>query len=431
MRTIPRIMSVIIVLNLAGCSDATKLSNFAFKNQKAQAQQKWDSVRADVKLQLVRQHLEAGRLGEAEKALDQVISLSPHDARPFVLATRLRLEQGKLAEAKEAIDVALVMHGADAETDYWAGVVAQRYSNLETALSYYEAASAKAPLVSAYVTAQAETLLALDRPADGMHLISSRLSDFDGDVSLRVIAARTAKTLNLRDPAVRYSRDAIFMSKSDRVIITQVAGILDWGTADQELIEVLSPLVGQKPALPASLQCMLAQAYLRSGRIADGKKVLQGVSEEGAFAALISARAAMAEGDLAGAAKFAQASMEQTDGRKSAEAFLIIGYFSLHNSDARNALKMSEQALSLEPRSVPALCIKGQACEALGELDQARWSYLDALSIDPGDVLPKALLDKMTSRLPMDDDENDATARSHDSVSMGNCNGNEPCEGNE
>src|SRR5262245_44003633 len=105
-------------MGVVGCSDLTKLGDFTFKNQKAQAQQKWDSVRADVKLQLVRQHLEAGRLGEAEKALDQVISLSPHDARPYVLATRLRLEQGKLAEAKEAIDIAMVMQGADAETYY-------------------------------------------------------------------------------------------------------------------------------------------------------------------------------------------------------------------------------------------------------------------------------------------------------------------------
>jgi hypothetical protein len=67
---------------------------------------------------------------------------------------------GRQTEAK-GVDIALVLHGADAATDYWAGVVRRGIRDLTAALSYYEAAS-PAPLVPAYVAAQAETLLAVD-----------------------------------------------------------------------------------------------------------------------------------------------------------------------------------------------------------------------------------------------------------------------------
>jgi Tfp pilus assembly protein PilF len=418
----------------AGCGDFKAMERFAFRDQKAQAQKNWDSVRSDVKLQLVRQHLEAGRLSEAEKLLDQVMSLSPHDARPYVLAARLRLEQGKLAEAKEAILIAQGMAGCDADTYYYSGIIAQRYGFHKGALVYYRKASNAAPMNAMYVCAQAEMLLTLDRPSDALQLIESRKSDFDSDVNLRVLSARIARRLELRGPAVAFVRDAVQLAKDDRLLALQLADILDWARADEELIDLLGPYLSRRPEMPASAKCMLAQAYLRTNHPIEAGEILKPLMQNqdvAGISAMISAHSAATDGNMDDAVRSARLAIPDAERQKAPEPFLMIALTSLKSGDAAQALNMAQRALTMDARNISALCLKGQAHEALGELDEARWSYLDALAIDPQEFVVKALLDNLTRRLP-ENSAIGATANPSDqSVIAVSAVQDEPCEGED
>src|SRR5262249_41778404 len=151
------------------------------------------SVRGGVKLQLARQHLQSGRLEEAEKIINQAVALSSKDPQAFVLLAKLRLEQGQLAEARAAVTPASVLAPGNPEVSYLSGIIAQRYGDLEMAAEYYTAASKAAPNAVDYLLAEAETLVALDRSLDALDLVESRIGDFDSHASMRMLAARICR----------------------------------------------------------------------------------------------------------------------------------------------------------------------------------------------------------------------------------------------
>src|SRR5262249_55219461 len=158
--------------------------------RKEEAKEHWDTVRSEVKLQLARQHLDARRLDEAEKILQQTAPIAANNPEQYILVTRLRLEQGRLVEARDAIHAAMALPQKTAEMYYFSAIVAQRYGDLEEAAEHYAQAVHLAPNVADFVLAQAEVLMSLDRPIDAMELILSRAADFDSNAAVHMLAAR-------------------------------------------------------------------------------------------------------------------------------------------------------------------------------------------------------------------------------------------------
>ena len=72
------------------------------RNQRAEAQHRWEAMRGDVKRQLAQQHLAEGRLDDAEQALGEAITLSPDAPQAYLLTAKLRLEEGRLQGAAVA-----------------------------------------------------------------------------------------------------------------------------------------------------------------------------------------------------------------------------------------------------------------------------------------------------------------------------------------
>ena len=246
---------------------------------KAQAKARWEAVRGSVKLQLAEEHLKSGRLDDAERALEESLALCPNDAKAFVLATRLRLEQGQLAEAREAITVAAALNDKDPEIPYFAGLVAQRYGDLESACEQFATASAAAPQVAEYVLASAETLVNLNRPVEALELLKSRLGDFDRNVPMRMLAMRICRILGLRGPAIAYGREAVRIGDDAPALVGELGLTLVWAEQYGDAVTVLAPLIDRSTdkskaseanspeegdGLSPSLIKALARAYIES-----------------------------------------------------------------------------------------------------------------------------------------------------------------------
>ncbi len=326
------------------------------KDRRDAAKQRWDEVRGGVKLQVAEHHFEAGRLDEAEAVLRSAlggIAMSPRSAlggEAYKLAARLYLEQGRLAEARAAILAALSLAGDDAAVHYLAGMVEERYENLESAIDHYEKAEALGPNVVEYVMAAAETRAALGEPLRGLEIVERRIRDFDGSGPLRLLAAELSRALGRRAAAIAHSQTVLQMGGGDppEADLVEAALTLNWAGAHAEAIAVLEPIAlgaQQKGNLPGGQRDdgrdppgsasggssvvikELARAYAGADRWEEAAALLRPMmrnDKRDAFAWCLSARAALAMGDV----REAHRVISEFNGRQPvrAEALLLEAY---------------------------------------------------------------------------------------------------------
>ncbi len=394
------------------------------RNQRAEAQHRWEEMRGDVKRQLAQQHLVDGRLDDAEQALEQAVTLSPDDPQSYLLTAKLRLEEGRLAEAREAITLATSMAGDDAEIAYFAGIIAERYGDLQTAMGHYSTATMLAPNVAAYVLAQAETLVALGKPAEALAIVQPRWRDFDGDAPTHMLTARLSQMLGLRGPAAEQCREALRWGDDDVMRRAEAGRILVWAEAYPEAIAVLRPLVEGYSAGPrtaralrdddapngiqASIFCALAKAYIATGRFREAREclgpLLDDRREQGAVAGCLLARAALHMGDPDGAAD--AIAVTHRKGPVTPQTLLLAAYADLRRGRHDGAMDAANAALKLDPGLIGAHCLIGQAAVALGRPDQAREAYEDALALDPDSRVVRALIEKLGHEVMPENDVN-------------------------
>jgi tetratricopeptide (TPR) repeat protein len=390
------------------------------KDQRAQAQERWDDVRSDVKLRLAREHLEGGRIDEAEDMIEQAVVLAPDNPQAYLLATRLRIEQGQLAEARQAITMAASISQDDPEIEYFAGIVAQRYGDLEGALKHYAAAAARAPNTAPYLLAKAETLVALGRPADALEFISPRIYDFDDNVPLRMLAARTSRMLQLRGPTAEHCREALRLRGDDPTLQAEAGMLLVWAEQYEEAITILQPLAEQLsegdtastaahsdcPDVPSpALLNALAWAFLATEQPREAQRtsrLIMNDREHGTVACCIYARAALMLDDLEAAAR--AMAMARQKSPAAPETLLLAAYVAMRSGDHAAVWDAAQAALELDGRLVPALCLAGQAASAMGRDDRALGAYLEALELDPTSRIARTLLQALRSRMTVEED---------------------------
>ncbi len=390
------------------------------KDQRAQAQERWNEVRSDVKLRLAREHLDAGRIDEAAQVIEQAIILATDNPQAYLLATRLRLEQGQLAEARRAISLAAAQSSDDPEIEYFAGIVDQRYGDLEGALNHYGTAVAGAPNTVPYLLAKAETLVALGRPADALQFISPRINDFDGDVPLRMLAARISRMLHLRGPAVEHCREALRLRGDDPTLQAEVGMLLVWAGQFGEAINVLQPLITPSsaekdptaaghsacPGVPLpTIRNALASAYLATGQPREAQRTLRPLMANDGPATVtcsLFARAALMLDDLPAAAQ--AIAMAHSKSPPSPETLLLAAYLAMRSGEYADAWDSAQSALELDGRLVDALCLAGQAAFAMGREDRALGAYAKALELDPSSRIARTLLEALRSPVTVEED---------------------------
>jgi tetratricopeptide (TPR) repeat protein len=386
----------------AGCDPGNSrlLSLHMADDQRSAARQRWNTVRGDVKTHLAEEHLRAGRIKDAEQVLDEALQLSPTDAKVYLLAARLRLGQGRLADAREAIDMAASLDTRDPEILYLAGLIAQRYGDLAGAHDHFARAVTLGPRVAKYLSAQAEVLVALDRPVDAQELLAPRLVDFDQDVGLRILAARICRILGLRRPVVDYCRDAVDIGGREPSLLAELGAALAWAGRPREAIDVLSPLVEAASAdgAPAesseveapgvatepSVYHDLARALLDTNQPARALRVLQTMLRTDGASDIswhLFARASAEAGDVDRATE--ALSELKSRGALTIETQLLAACVASQRGDWKQAEVHIEDVLRRDAKCADAYCLLARVAEAQGDHARAWATCQKALSIDP------------------------------------------------
>lgn len=354
---------------IAGCGDLNSplLTKHNAKDRRDQAHERWDNVRGEVKLRLAKQHLDSGRLEDAEKVLEQAAGITPKEPQVFVLLARLRLEQGRLAEARQAIVSARALNADDAEIHYLAGMIAQRYGEVELAVDAYQSALQRMPNNANYLLALGESLVAVGRDIDALELIESRAGDFDSNAPLQMLAARICRLVGLRNTAVEHAREALRITPDDPFVIADVAELMHWAGRYQDVIATLQPVTERaakkQTGAAASPQysvthgirrCM-ASAYLALSKPADAMRALDPVmsgSDLDDATRILFARAALDAGDFNLADRTLQPLRDA--GRPALEVLLLSAAVSFESGDRATARTYAVRALTQDAKSIEA-----------------------------------------------------------------------------
>jgi tetratricopeptide (TPR) repeat protein len=154
-------------------------------SQKEAARIHWNQTRASVLLTLAQDQYVTGNFDKSRQTTDEALAMDPQNAGLRILSAKLAIEKGRLEYAEGELKIARTSAPKNAEADYLAGVIYQRWQKLEVALNCYKAASAKAPTELAYLMAQAEMLVAMDQQGEALKLLESKVTYFEHSATIR------------------------------------------------------------------------------------------------------------------------------------------------------------------------------------------------------------------------------------------------------
>ncbi len=366
--------SMMCLLVASGCMnppEGSLLARHMEKDPRGRAQERWDGVRGNVTLQLAQQHFKAGRLKDAEEALRKVLSSAPESADIYKFAAQLYLEMGRLSSAQEMVERAARLPGYDAETEYLAGMVAERYGRLDAALSHFKTAQEMNRSVPEYVLATAELYVAGGKPGKALSLLKRRIRDFDGCGALSLLAAKICRMIDRREDAVNFCREALHEHGDDPRAMCEIGEILVWTGRFGEAASILRPIV-ERPvkssgrgsggqSVSKSTRIALAEAYIGLDEHDKARALLSGMmSNDGSDPAIWSLfiRSALISGDV----KTAQSAIEQFHRRNTptADMLLLEAYIAYAGGRYQHAAEACDRALALAPDLETARLLRDQ-----------------------------------------------------------------------
>ncbi len=414
-------------------------SKHVASDRRAQAEQRWKQVRAQVRQKLAQDHFDAGRTKEARDELRQALDLQPDRSSAFVLLAKIELQEGRLAAAREAVQAAAALPDAGAEATYVAGVIAERYHERDAARAYYARAVELNRSVPEYLLALAEVLVSLGRPAEALSLVERRLPDFDQEVGLWLFTAETCQLLGMPDGSLRAYREAARLSPGSAVIREQLGLALVSAGRYEEAIETLRPVVeagsarrprgsttgiqaeardptltsGEStkeevppaPGESAAVRHALIRCYLECGQSRPAIARIRNLVKEApddAHAWRLAGRAAVL-GDDPALMRESAANLRRI-GEATDEAAVLEAFAALRTSDPGAATEAALRAVHQRPDDVLLWCILARAYAASGDGTAARLAAARARVLAPDDALASNALGAMRmSGDPADD----------------------------
>jgi predicted Zn-dependent protease len=373
------VLSMLTACALTGCSQTTH------DEAKAQAQQRWDRIRAGVKLQLADQHFRAGRMENCLQEAGQAVALDPQSIAPRILLTQALLETGKVLVAAAAIDAAAAIEPEHPEVFYMQGVVAERRQDLERALTYYQRASERDPTQADYVASEVECLVAIGRPWLAQEVLQARSADFPHDATLKALQAEVALLLGDERTALQGLQAALRTAGNDPRL-TEEYGLLLARTGQHErAVSALEPMYARSPDNMSRLSVRtLASAYLSLGRPQQAKNLLSRLVEKypnDPHDWTILARAAMVCNDWATARHCAETLVGLAPDDPDTQ--FLMGYVCWKLNDPQRAKAAMRAVLIANPSDAMAHCILGDLYRQNADLPNAQRHFQYAIQSDP------------------------------------------------
>lgn len=166
------------------------------KTDQEQAEHRWRSARAAVKLQMAQERFNAGLVDEAEACLREAAALNSQLEGVPILSAKLALARGDWVRAERILTAVCEQEPAPAEAFYLLGTVHQKNRHWSAADGCYRRAAEARPENLDYALAVAENLLVLDRPDEAKAWLQDRRPSFGDEPPYCLLMAQCHELLD-------------------------------------------------------------------------------------------------------------------------------------------------------------------------------------------------------------------------------------------
>jgi Tfp pilus assembly protein PilF len=364
------------------------------QSSKQAASQRWNTARAGVLLTLARDQYSSGNFEKCRKTLDDALKLDAENPQVHLLSAKLSLEQGQLELAERELIFVRTKLPNEGEPHYLSGVIYQRWQKPERAYECYKAASERAPSEQAYVLAEAESLVALDRRPEALALLQGKAAYFENSAAIRDAIGQLLVQSNRYHEAADILRQASLLSPDDEQIREQLGIALYYDKQYKDARDVLEKVIAE-PRNNKRTDLLLAygECQLESGQPREARQTFERLIEldpASSHGYLGVGRAALESNDL----KRAELSLKKAQSLEPShsEPYLLTGYLRLRQNRLNDALASFQKASSLDKRDPVSVCMVGYVYEKLGKNDLAVQYYGKALKLKPQDELASKLM---------------------------------------
>jgi Flp pilus assembly protein TadD len=377
-----------LFLGAAGCGNKTH------ETSKQAAGQRWNAARAGVLLTLARDQYASGNFDKCRKTLDDALKLDPESPQLHLLSAKLSLEQGQLELAERELILVRSKLPNDAEPHYLSGVIYQRWQKPERAYECYKSASERAPAEQAYILAEAESLVTLDRQKEALALLQGKVAYFENSAAIRDGIGQLLVQAKRYREAADVLRQASVLAADDEQIRERLGLALYYDKQYREAADVLAKVTAEpRNATRSDLLSAFGQCQLEAGQAREARLTFERVVElepGSSHAYLALGRSALECNDLKRAEISLKKAQSLDPGR--AEPFLLTGYLRLRQNRLNEALGAFQKASSLDKLDPVPVCMVGYVYEKLGKPDVAVQYYGKALKLKPHDELASKLM---------------------------------------
>lgn len=372
----------------AGCASTKK------PTQREQASAQWNSARAGVLGNLAGDQFDTGNSSEASQTIANALALDPQNIRLRILSARIAIETGKLEGAQSELEVASKLDPNNPEVEYHKGIIAQHWMKNEEALAHYAQASRLKPNDLAYLLAQAEMLVILNRPDEALQMLIDRSSYFEHSAPIRDAIGQLYEQKGDTTEAAEYYRQASVLDPEDDTIRERLAVAWYRVGRHRDALTQLNRLL-EKPEWSgrADLLVLAGECRFRQSLTVEARDAFETAAR--IDSSLIPAWQGIARTSLS-VNDFRRASLALKKASaldpENASTWLLIGYTKMRQGDADGAFDAFSRAATLDSSDPVALTMMGLVLERSGQTDRAINQYGRALTVDPKDELAQKLM---------------------------------------
>jgi tetratricopeptide (TPR) repeat protein len=389
------VVPLVCLAVLAGCAASPSGGRKTNSEQnKENAKKQWAAARANVMGNMAREQYDGGNFEKARVTIDDALKMDPDNVALRVLSAKLAVEQGNLELADAELLRARKLDPRSAEADYLSGVVCQRWQRAQEAHDYYRSAAEKQPNELAYLLAQAEMLVTLNKPDEAMALLQAKVVYFEYSGTIRDAVGQLYMQKREYGRAVDVLRQASILATDDPAIREHLAVACYHAKQYKEAAEVLGRLVkDDRYATRGDLYVLLGECQLNLSKAREARDAFETATQLspnlwtawGGFG-----KAALRNGDLRRAEIALRRALSIEPA--SSETNLLLGYVRLKQDKLDDALAAFRKSSALDPSDTVSLCMVGYVLEKQGKGREALDQYGKALRLKPNDDLATKLM---------------------------------------
>lgn len=360
------------------------------------AHQRMAQIKSATKWEMANESYMAGDLERAFESINDSLGLNPSVAKSHTLKGKILFEMGRLEQARDSLLRAEIIDPASIDAIYFLGIVHERLTQFDTALTYYQKAAELDPAEALYAVASAELLIDLERTDDAEFYLAERSNVFGHNAGVQQTLGHLAAINGDEEKAEELFRTAWTLASDEPAILEDLVNaqmnLGRFAEAEHNIAQLLEfeGYEHRRDILRLRSRCLLELDRKMEARellieltdAREGKNDLSAWLDLGALSYSIN--------DMSRLRQSAQRIIELAPDRP--EGYLYRSLWQRKHGDSSAALSTLQEGFEKAAMPTEAYLLRGMIEHDLGMRDAAERSYIAAFELDPTNERAELLL---------------------------------------